>query len=114
MKKVLLAVLAVLVLSSCVPFGFCSAENRSDARAAAGDIVPGTVRSVLAAPEREAPWEHTPHLSYEDPLDEAAREHVVVRLDDGSEVTLLYAGPRHIQAGERVRVYVGEGGSFLL
>jgi hypothetical protein len=39
---------------------------------------------------------------------------VVVRLDDGSEVTLLYAGPRRIQAGERVRVYVGEGGSFLL
>jgi hypothetical protein len=113
MNKILIAVLAVLALSSCVPFGFCSAENRSDARAAAGDIVPGTVRSVLAAPEREEPWEHT-HLSYEDPLDEAAREHVVVRLDDGSEVTLLYAGPRRIQAGERVRVYVGQGGSFLL
>ncbi len=113
MNKILIAVFAVLALGSCVPLGFCSAEDRSDARAAAGDIVPGTVRSVLAAPEPEEPWEHT-HLSYEDPLDEAPREHVVVRLDDGSEVTLLHAGPRRIQAGERVRVYVGEGGSFLL
>jgi hypothetical protein len=113
MNRILIAVLAVLALSSCVPLGFCSAENRSDARAAVGDIVPGTVRSVLAAPEPEEPWEHT-HLSYEDPLDDSPREQVVVRLDDGSEVTLLYAGPRHIEAGQRVRVYVGEGGSFLL
>jgi hypothetical protein len=113
MNKILIAVLAVLALSSCVPFGFCSAENRSDARAGAGDIVPGTVRSVLAAPEREEPWEHT-HLSYEDPLDGAPREQVVVRLDDGSEVALLYAGPRQVEPGERVRVYLGEGAWFLL
>ena len=85
----------------------------TEARAVAGDIVRGTVRSVLAAPDPEEPWERT-HLSYEDPLDEAPREQVVVRLDDGSEVSLLYAGPRHIEPGERVRVYVGEGAWFLL
>ena len=113
MKKVLVAVLAALALGSCVPLGLCSAESRSDAREAAGDIVQGTVRSVLAAPDPEEPWERT-HLSYEDPLDEAPREQVVVRLDDGSEVSLLYAGPRDIKPGERVRVYVGEGASFLL
>jgi hypothetical protein len=113
MNRILIAVLAALALGSCVPLGFCSAENRSDARAAAGDIVPGTVRSVLAAPEPEEPWEHT-HLSYEDSLDEAPREQVVVRLDDGSEVRLLYAGPRHIEPGERVRVYLGKGAWFLL
>ena len=39
----------------------------AEARAAAGDTVQGTVRSVLAAPEPEEPWERT-HLSYEDPL----------------------------------------------
>lgn len=113
MRKILIAALAVLALSSCVPLGFCSAESRSDARAAAGDIAQGTVRSVLAAPDREEPWERT-HLSYEDPLDDAPREQVVVRLDDGSEVMLLYAGPRHLEPGERVRVYLGGGASFLL
>lgn len=86
---------------------------RAEARAAAGDIVQGTVRSVLAAPDPEEPWEHT-HLSYEDPLDGAPREQVVVRLDDGSEVALLYAGPRQVEPGERVRVYLGEGAWFLL
>ena len=113
MRKILLAVLALLVLASCTPLCMSSEQHRAEARAVTGDIVQGTVRSVLAAPEPEEPWEHT-HLSYEDPLDDPPREQVVVRLDDGSEVTLLYAGPRHIQAGERVRVYVGEGGSFLL
>jgi outer membrane lipoprotein SlyB len=113
MRKILIAVLAVLTLSSCVPLGICSADSRSDAREVAGDIVQGTVRSVLAAPDPEEPWERT-HLSYEDPLDEAPREQVVVRLDDGSEVTLLYGGPRHIEPGERVRVYLGERAWVLL
>lgn len=113
MRKMLTAILAALALASCVPVGLCSAESRFEAREAAGDIVQGTVRSVLAAPDPEEPWERT-HLSYEDPLDEAPREHVVVRLDDGSEVALLYAGPRQIEPGERVRVYLGEGAWFLL
>lgn len=113
MKKILIAILAVFALGACVPLGFCSAASRSDAREAAGDIVQGTVRSVLAAPDPEEPWERT-HLSYEDPLDEAPREQVVVRLDDGSEVSLLHAGPRRIEPGERVRVYLGEGAWFLL
>ena len=113
MSKILNAVLAVLALGSCVPLGLCSAESPFQARAAAGDIVQGTVRSVLAAPDAEEPWEHT-HLSYEDALDGAPREQVVVRLDDGSEVALLYAGPRQIERGERVRVYLGEGAWFLL
>src|SRR5688572_17107879 len=112
----LAVVVALVALAGCskvhaqfdLPF-----PVRTEARAAAGDIVQGTVRSVLAAPEPEEAWERT-HLSYEDPLDEAPREQVVVRLDDGSEVTLLYAGPRDIQAGERVRVYLGEDASFLL
>ena len=82
-------------------------------RAGVPRAVEGTVRSVLAAPEPEEAWEDS-HLSYEDPLDAAPREQVGVRLDDGSEVTLLYAGPRAIEPGERVRVYLGEGASFLL
>jgi len=82
-------------------------------RAGVPRAVEGTVRSVLAAPEPEETPEDS-HLSYEDPLDAAPREQVVVRLDDGSEVTLLYAGPRELEAGERVRVYLGEGASFLL
>ena len=113
MKKILLAVLALLVLASCTPLCMSSEQHRAEARAVTGDIVRGTVRSVLAAPEPEEPWEHT-HLSYEDPLDGAPREQVVVRLDDGSEVALLYAGPRQVEPGERVRVYLGEGAWFLL
>jgi hypothetical protein len=110
--KTLIAVLAVLAVGSCVPL--CqSSESWAGAREAAGDIVPGTVRSVLAAPEPEEAWEDS-HLSYEDPLDAAPREQVVVRLDDGSEVTLLYAGPREIEPGERVRVYLGGRAAFLL
>jgi hypothetical protein len=112
-NKALAAFLAALALSSCVPLGTCSAGSRAEAREAAGDIVQGTVRSVLAAPEPEEAWERT-RLSYEDPLDEAPREQVVVRLDDGSEVTLLYAGPRDVEPGERVRVYLGGQAAFLL
>lgn len=97
MKK-LLAVLALAALA---------------AQAAAEQIVQGTVRRVLAAPEPEEPWEDT-HLSYEDPADGAPREHVVVRLDDGREVVILYAGPRHIEPGQRVRVFLGRRAPVLL
>lgn len=82
-------------------------------QAAAEQIVQGTVRSVLAAPEPEEPWEDT-HLSYEDPADREPREQVRVRLDDGREVVILYAGPRRIEPGQRVRVYLGRRAPVLL
>lgn len=83
---------------------------RAEARAAAGDIVQGTVRSIGEVVPVEADEAHT---RYEDPLEEP-RLHVVVALDDGSEVTLLYAGPRDIERGQRVRVYLGERAAVLL
>ena len=83
MKKILLAVLALLVLASCTPLCMSSEQHRAEARAVTGDIVRGTVRSVLAAPEPEEPWEHT-HLSYEDPLDEADAIAVTVEPEGGS------------------------------
>lgn len=83
------------------------------AHAAAEQIVQGTVRSVLAAPEPEERWEDT-HLSYEDPADGEPREQVRVHLDDGREVVILYAGPRRIEPGQRVRVYLGRRAAVLL
>ena len=82
-------------------------------QAAAERIVQGTVHSVLAAPEAEEPWEDT-HLSYEDPADSEPREQVRVRLDDGREIVILYAGPRRIEPGQRVRVYLGSRAPVLL
>jgi hypothetical protein len=96
--RALAALLAALALWGCQP---------------ADPAVPGTVSLVLAAPEPEEPWEDT-RLGYEDPTDDAPRDQVVVRLDDGSEVTVLYAGPRILEPGERVRVYLGERSAFLL
>lgn len=113
MRALLAALFAALALAACSPLDTCFEERAAEARAVAGDIVPGTVRSVLAAPEAEEPWEAT-HLSYDDPLDAAPREQVVVRLDNGSEVTLLYAGPRRIEPGERVRVFLGGETAVLL
>ena len=81
--------------------------------AAAEQVVKGIVRSVLAAPEPEEPWEAT-HLSYEDPADGPPREEVRVRLDDGREVVILYAGPRRIEPGQRVRVFLGRRAPVLL
>jgi hypothetical protein len=82
-------------------------------QAAAEQIVQGTVDSVLAAPDPEEPWEDT-HLSYEDPADGEPREQVRVRLDDGREVVIFYAGPRRLEAGQRVRLYLGGRSPVLL
>lgn len=82
-------------------------------QAAAEQIVHGTVHSVLAAPDPEEPWEDT-RLSYEDPADGAPREEVRVRLDDGREVVILYLGPRRLEPGQRVRVYLGNRAPVLL
>ena len=109
MKKTLVFALALLV-GSCTPLCMSSDETRAEARAAAGDIVQGTVRSIGEVVPVEADEAHT---RYEDPLEEP-RLHVVVALDDGSEVTLLYAGPRDIERGQRVRVYLGERAAVLL
>jgi len=110
MKKIFVAMLAVLALGSCSPLCKSSEEHRAEARAVAGDIVKGTVRSIGEVVPIE---ESEPPAHEEDPLQEERRQ-IVVRLDDGSEVTIVYAGPRELAPGERVRVYLGEGASFLL
>ena len=110
MRLILISILAALALSACTPLCKSPGAHQAEARAAAGDIVQGTVRSIGEVVPME---ELEPHTRYEDPLEEERRQ-IVVKLDDGSEVVIVYSGPREVEPGERVRVYLGEGASFLL
>lgn len=75
--------------------------------------LPGTVVSVVPL-EREAPEREESSRHYEDLLVPEVAWQVEVRLEDGSELTLTYEGPRRYEAGERVRVLLQEERALLL
>src|SRR3989304_2371310 len=99
MRLILISILAALALSACTPLCKSPGEPQPDGAAPAGDIVQGTVRSIGEVVPME---ELEPHTRYEDPLEEERRQ-IVVKLDDGSEVVIVYSGPREGEPGERGR-----------
>ena len=52
--------------------------------------------------------------TYDDPLVPEVAWKVDVRLDDGSDVTVIQNGPRRHAPGERVRLLIDSDGSLLL
>jgi hypothetical protein len=73
----------------------------------------GTVLSVMEA-EHDEDYVEESAKRYEDPLVPEVAWQVGVRLDDGSEVTVIHNGSRRYEAGERVRLLVDENGALLL
>ena len=80
---------------------------------------PGTLNSLSPGViEDVQPVElGNPAAPADQPKDDAAPaygDRVVVRLDDGRTVYLVYTGPRKFVAGQPVRVHVGDAGAFIL
>ncbi len=50
----------------------------------------------------------------EDDQDARFASQIVVRLDDGRSVILVYTGVRRFQAGQQVRVHVSDRGAFMM
>lgn len=68
--------------------------------------------TVEAAETVETPAERPTY--YEHPLAPEAAAEIVVRLDDGSKVTVFNAAEGSFEPGQRVRIVVGSHGAFLL
>jgi hypothetical protein len=90
--------------------GVLLAAACSDMRSAPGalqELSPGTIESVQpvdAAPSEPERYEAEP----------ASGEQLVVRLNDGRTVYLVYSGPRQFRAGQAVRVHLSDSSIFLL
>jgi ABC-type uncharacterized transport system auxiliary subunit len=99
MKSSLIAALLAVtaLLSGCTP---SSASRES--------IAWGTVES-----RQEISLAQDMHSYYEHPLRPDVQERIVVRLDDGSVVTVIDEGESRVEPGQRVRVFVGARGAFL-
>lgn len=99
MKSSLIAMLLAFAaaLSGCTP-----------SSAARESIAWGTVESL-----KEIPLALDIHSYYEHPLRPDVEERIVVRLDDGSVVTVRDDGETAFEPGQRVRVFIGARGAFL-
>jgi hypothetical protein len=101
MKYLLIA--AVLFLAAC------SASQRS--ASALPQVSPATIESVEPAELGD------PATSPDEGNDEAQPSYgdrLVVRLQDGRTVFLVYTGPRHFHAGQVVRMHVTDSAIFIL
>jgi TOBE domain len=77
--------------------------------------VGGTVLAVVEAERGEERDYLEPSAKYyDDPLVPEVAWKVEVRLDDGSEVTVIQNGPRRYDPGERVRLLIDADGALLL
>ncbi len=88
----------------------CSDSLRSPG--ALEQLSPGVIESV-APVELGNPAPAQPDKG-DDDADPSYGDRVVVRLDDGRTVYLVYSGPRQFRAGEPVRVHVSDVGVFIL
>jgi hypothetical protein len=78
---------------------------------ALNQLSPGTIESVAPV---ELGDPAAPADGGNDDADPSYGDRVVVRLDDGRTVYLVYTGPRHFEAGQPVRVHVGDSAVFIL
>jgi hypothetical protein len=106
MKTFLIALLLVFVAA-------CSYPTQSRVRPQ--PLTSGVIESVEPV-ETANPAAPAPEETEDDDEDASALygERVIVRLDDGRFVYVLYTGPRQFHAGQPVRVGVGEWGAFIL
>jgi hypothetical protein len=101
MKHLLLA--ALLLFAACTDIG--RTPQRFDG------VMPGTIENVEPV---ELP---DPAAQPDDGDDEGTPEYgdrVVVRLDDGRTVYLVYTGPRRFHTGQVVRVRVTDSSVFIV
>jgi len=101
MKAFLVA--ALLLLAACSDWPGPHAER---------DLSPGLIESVEQV-ELGVPPEVDPGRD-EDDADTQLGSQLVVRLDDGRTVILVYTGARSFAAGQRVRVHVSDLGAFVM
>jgi hypothetical protein len=100
MKYLLLAV--SLLLAAC---------TQTHAPGALNQLSPGVIEDVQPVELGDpAPPEDEP----DDDAEPTYGDRLVVRLDDGRTVYLVYTGPRHFEAGEAVRVHLSDAGVFVL
>ena len=102
MKAFLIATL--LLVTAC--------SDGLDSSPAVHDLSPGIVESVEQV-ELGTPAPADPDVG-DDYAEPRFGDQIVVRLEDGRAVILVYTGERHFQAGQRVRVHVSDLGVFLL
>ena len=90
---------------------FLAACTQTHAPGALNQLTPGVIEDVQPVELGD------PAAPADEPKDDAEPSYgdrVVVRLDDGRTVYLVYTGPRQFQAGQPVRVHVSDAGVFIL
>ncbi|MEA3193759.1 MAG: hypothetical protein QOD26_2092 [Betaproteobacteria bacterium] len=105
MKTLLIVAVLELSLAAC-----SGGPGRTPAD---GEVSSGVVERAQQV-ELLSPAE-TDRQDGEEDLDDARfATQLVVRLNDGRTVTIVYSGPRHFEAGQRVRVHADEKAAFVL
>ncbi len=102
MKTFLIAVVLALTLAAC------SLRGTAD-----DELTSGIVERAQQV-ELLSPAEVDPENGEEDLDDARFATQLEVQLDDGRIVILTYSGPRHFQAGQRVRVHVDDKAAFVV
>ena len=87
----------------------CSASQQSPA--ALQQVSPGTIESIEPV---ELGNPAAPADDGEDDAEPTFGDRLVVRLEDGRTVFLVYTGPRHFHAGQVVRVHLSDSAIFIL
>jgi hypothetical protein len=103
MKRFLIAV--VLLLAACT--GTRHAPHAVDG------LVPGTIENIEPVELRAPSAEQSEDDDGDDPAPEYG-DRLIVRLNDGRTVYLVYNGPRHFHAGQVVRVRVTDSSIFIV
>lgn len=75
-------------------------------------LSPGTIESV--EPVELADPMAPPAEERNDDAEPSYADRVVVRLNDGRTVYLVYTGPRHFHTGQVVRMHVSDSSIFIL
>ena len=102
--------MAALVVAELLLVAACS-DSLGSLPADRG-LSPGIVESVERV-ELGSPIQASRDADKEEP-DQRFGNQIVVRLDDGRTVILVYTGVRRFQAGQRVRVHVSDRAAFVL
>lgn len=100
MKTFLLA--ASLLLAAC---------TQTNAPGELHRLLPGVIENVQPV---ELGNPAAPADAPSDDAEPAYGDRLVVRLDDGRTVYLIYTGPRRFEPGQPVRVRVSDAGVFIL
>ena len=90
---------------------FLAACTQTHAPGALNQLTPGVIENVQPVELGD------PAAPVDEPNDDAQPSYgdrIIVRLDDGRTVYLVYTGPRQFQAGQPVRVHVSDAGVFIL